>query len=77
MPTKFSAILACALEYPVQELHECKEMIKSVREISPVLNFCGGAITVLAKSENVWVIGNSEYGTVVYFCPFCGQKLGE
>lgn len=25
--------------------------------------------------ENGWIIGNGEYGSPVWFCPFCGEEL--
>jgi hypothetical protein len=30
---------------------------------------------IYGEDDGYWTVGNGEYGSVIFYCPFCGKKL--
>lgn len=59
----------------MKELEEHKCEVLKVELVEPKWVLYGPAIYKIIKTKHGWVAHNGEYGTIIYFCPFCGQKL--
>lgn len=61
----------------IDAFHTCDEFSKEIYK--SVEGFNGDSVEIIFKSQGKWVTTQShyEYGTVIRFCPFCGDYLED